>query len=538
LKDVSSYLTTFIAEAQENLENLNQSLLGWEQNPERIDLLAEMFRSVHTIKGGSASLGYEKIAELCHEMENLLEKLRGQKIRPNSQRIDILFKSFDTLSLMVEEVIKGKGKGINLPPLLNRLRSIQKKEAAEGVVTEIKLHEIEEERSAPKLPEPGKAQTVRVAIQRLDTLMNLVGELIIDKFRLTQVISHYEIPELKETIVHLERLINELQDEIMQARLIPIERIFSRFPRLVRDLSKKRDKKINLVIEGSEIEVDRTILDEISNPLLHLLRNAIDHGIETPEERKSSGKSPSGLVKLAASRRRNTIFIEVSDDGRGLNPQAIRALAIKKGVITTEEAAKLTDKEALILICRPGFTTSQNVTKVSGRGVGLDVVKTTIEFLGGTVIVDSKVGIGSKFTLNLPLTMAVIPAILVTLDNNIYAIPSSNVIEIVSLFPSDIKRMGDEEVIKLREEVIPLVRLTKVLGFPSKLEDEQKEFPVVVVEAGARRAGLVVDSLAGQQEIVVKPLGNLLKDTKGYAGATSLGDGKVTFILDIANLIQ
>jgi two-component system chemotaxis sensor kinase CheA len=405
---------------------------------------------------------------------------------------------------------------------------------------ETKKEETEEKKSASAVKRSDAVksiQSVRVNIERLDNLMNLVGELIINKIRLNQLASDLNAKDLDESLANLDRLTNEIQTEVMESRMVPIDQIFSRFPRMVRDLAKSEGKQINLIIEGKEIELDRTVLDEIGDPLVHLLRNAVDHGIESEEERKQLGKPVAGLVRLAASRQRNSVLIEVEDDGKGMDPGHLRDIAVKKGVLTREEVDKLSDTDALNLIFMPGFSGAKVVTDISGRGVGMDAVKTKIEALGGSVKISSVPGQGSIMKLQLPLTVAIIQSLMVTVAGETYAIPLGNVIRDVGIKSSDIKTIEGKEVIMLRGEVLPLLRLHDVLECPTEAEDKQNLI-VVVVEKMGSNIGLVVDDLLGQQEVIIKTLDNkLLKNMKGFAGATILGDGSVSLILDIATLI-
>jgi two-component system chemotaxis sensor kinase CheA len=382
-------------------------------------------------------------------------------------------------------------------------------------------------------------QSLRVSVKRLDTLMNLVGELVINKARLSQIASSYKISELDETLTQLDRLTDDLQNEVMQARLVPVEHIFNRFPRMVRDLARELGKEIDFIIEGKEIELDRTVLDEIGEPLTHLLRNSVDHGIEPPEKREQKAKKRVGTIKLTARREKNQVIIEVADDGKGIDPQKMRDAAVKKGIMSQEEVSRLDDREAIMLISTPGFSTSSQVTELSGRGVGVDVVKTTIESLGGSMEIDSKPGLGTKFTLKLPLTMAIIQTLLVGVGNETYAIPSINVVETVEIGADKIKTIQRQEVIQLRDEIIPLLRLHHVLGAPATATATVNDgsISIVVVERGGKHVGLVVDTLIDLQEIVIKSLDDSLRRIKGLAGATILGDGRVALILDVGTLI-
>ncbi len=389
-------------------------------------------------------------------------------------------------------------------------------------------------RQLPGVTTQSRTQTVRVDIARLDKLMDLVGEIVIDKTRLIRISSIYEIPELMETTGHLDRLITDIQYEVMQARLVPVDLIFNRFPRMIRDLARAKKKKIDLIVKGTEIEVDRSILDRLSDPLIHMLRNAVDHGIEPASERKKAGKSETGSIILAAERQKEHVVIEVSDDGSGIDPDRILDAAIKKGIITPE--VELNDKEKLMLIFTPGLSTYKEATDVSGRGVGMDLVKTIIESLGGALTIDSNIGTGTKFTLKLPLTTAIARGLLVKVQEETFVVPLAGVQEIVSVKAKEIETIKGEEAILIRGEVVPLVPLDRILEFDF-CKKTKEEFFALVVEAGGKRAALAIDCLLGQQEIVIKPLDGYLKGVKGYAGNTILGDGNAAFILDVPSLV-
>jgi two-component system chemotaxis sensor kinase CheA len=378
-------------------------------------------------------------------------------------------------------------------------------------------------------------QSVRVSIERLDSLMNLVGELIINKIRLMQLASTHKLDVLEETLASLNRLTNDLQEEIMASRMVPIEQIFNRFPRMIRDLAKKEEKDIDLVLEGGDIELDRTVLDEIGDPLVHILRNCVDHGIELPEVRKQCGKKPKGIIKLTARREKNHVIIETQDDGKGIDPQKMRDSAVKKGLMSQEEATKLSDTEAINLSFLAGFSTAEKVTDISGRGVGMDVVRNKIGGMGGSIKLDSIVGKGTTIKLKLPLTVAIIHSLMVKVGTDIYAIPITNVIRDLSIKKEEIKTIKGEEVILIRGEVLPLVRLHKLFDIKSNGGDE---LLVVVVERAGNNVGLVVDQVIGQQEVIIKNLdNNILKGVKGFAGATILGDGNVALIIDVGTLL-
>jgi len=629
--DISKYKEMFINEAKEHLQQLNKSLLGLEEKPELIEPLNEMFRSVHTLKGMAATMGYENISELSHNLENVLGGLReGELIEKGT--IDVLFECFDMLEALIEDVASDKVVKRRLSPLYKKIGRIQpevkkappivtkiesleftekekrliedakksgfncfkisvilsekcllkaaramvvlKEVGARGKIiktiptakdieseklgnqfdivlttkqdpnklkklieqiAEIKEVEASEVALEKEEKETGKvAPTIRVSIEKLQALQNLVEELAIAKLRLLQTASEYEEKELSDISATIDRLTSELQERVLQMRMFPVDYIFDRFPRVMRDLGKKENKDINFIIEGKEIELDRLVLDEINDAVVHLLRNSVHHGIEKPDLRKKSGKASKGTVELIARREGNFVVIEVSDDGRGMNLEAIKNRAIERKIITKEEASKLSDLDVIELLGTPGLSTTKKITDVSGRGVGFDVVKSKIKSLGGNVRIQSKKGVGTNVELKIPLTTAIIQSLLVGVENEKYALPLESIRQIVALGEKDLKSVERKEVFKYRDQVLPLLRLKNVLNVPGNGE---KTGPVVVVERGEKLFGIMVDSLIGQQETVVKPLESMLKGRKEFAGATILGDGTVALILNIGGLV-
>lgn len=695
--EMSEYKEIFKAESEEHLQQLNEALLGLEQNPEDMEYINNMFRSAHTLKGMSATMGFNTIAQLTHEMENIMDMIRKSQMTLTEKIIAIQFECLDTLEVLVENIDNPDAVDVSTlqcklhsimslpstaqdtvavsepitnltypaPPKnidtempaaqsisvteevsckevinkeikftqeelaeiqltrahdqevlivkvfldescvlkaarssmvlmnLNKLGKVIKTKPPEKELEDEKFdfsflvvaatsqsmgsiqHRIEnisevtkveiiplythkkdavdhgEKVREEKILDPANkntiqqkknesvktGQSIRVNIERLDNLMNLVGELIINKIRLNQLATDIRSKDIEEALGTLDRLTNEIQTEVMESRMVPIDQIFSRFPRMVRDLAKSEGKQISLVIEGKEIELDRTVLDEIGDPLVHLLRNAVDHGVESPQERAKAGKSSEGLVRLAASRQRNTVLIEVQDDGKGMDPAKLRDAAVKKGLMSKEEVSKLCDEEAFNLIFLPGFSTNAVITDISGRGVGMDVVKTKIESLGGNVSVKSVLGEGSIVTLQLPLTIAIIQSLMIRTAGETYAIPLNNVVRDVGIRSKDIKTIEGQEVILLRGEVLPLLRLNSTLDCPVKVNDKENLI-VVVVEKMGKHFGFVVDELLGQQEVIIKSLDSkVLRSVKGFAGATIQGDGTVCLILDIGTLV-
>ena len=383
--------------------------------------------------------------------------------------------------------------------------------------------------------EIGSVRTVKVRTEQLDKLMNLVGELVINKIQLLKIASDYRLEPLKHCLSSIDRLTRELQDVVMQIRMVPIAQIFDRFPRLVRDLSRREGKKVNFIMKGREIEVDRTVLEEISEPLIHLLRNAIDHGIEPPDVRIKRGKPPEGTVKLIAERRRDSIIITVEDDGAGIDPEKVRRSAVEKGLISQSEAEKLGREQLINLVFLPGLSTSSKVTEISGRGVGLDVVKNKIVSLGGNVRLETEVGKGTKVTLTLPLSLAIIEAMLVKVTDQTYAIPISFVSEVASVKKENVRKLGNIEATIIRGKIIPLIQLRELLNLPLS---ESRNLTTVIINREPINFGLVVDSVIGLQEIVTKPLHESLMKIEGIGGVTILGDGQVILILDPIGLLS
>ena len=439
---------------------------------------------------------------------------------------------------------------------------------------------------------PANAQTVRVDVARLDKLLNLVGELVIDRTRIAQlssqfhqaVVVHELVDNLNETSTHIGRITDELQEEIMRARMLPVDNVFNRFPRMIRDLAQKLQKEVNFEIEGKETELDRSVIEVIGDPLIHMLRNSVDHGIELPEERRQAGKNAAGTVWLRARHAENHIIIEIEDDGKGMDPDKLRDGAVKKGLLTQEAAARLTDKEAVHLIFASGFSTAQIVSDVSGRGVGMDIVRSNLEKLGATVDIESRIGKGSRFTVKLPLTLAIIRGLLVMAETNVYALPLASVVETLKIQRSEIHVVNHREVLVQRGRTLPLVRMRDVfplhpeelalpaappkkkrrraaksvaeetvppqetvLSLAPDITDEvaairamrqQESLYVVIIGLGDKQVGLTVDRLIGEQEVVIKTLGKFVGDIQGLSGATILGDGRVALIVDINGLIN
>lgn len=682
MMDTNQYLEMFLEESKEHLQACNEHLLELEKNPEDLAIVNEVFRSAHTLKGMSATMGYEDIADLTHKMENVLDAIRNSKISVSTEILDIVFKAVDDLEemvmdieaggtgkkdvqelvtalnlietgnsaiitpemetaastmaiepmkqdapffhyddyeltvigqskeqgfhayeisvtlredcllkaarvFMVFEILEKSGEIVKTKPSVEHLENedfdevftivlISNEEASslEAKVMKVsevdrvdinhvmgvalpmaqKPAEIEADSMATSAKEPVKEtvvpqkgrratnahnanKTIRVNIDRLDILMNLFEELVIDRGRLQSIAGELHNPDLNETVERMTRVSGDLQNIILNMRMIPVETVFNRFPKMVRQLARDLDKKINLEIIGAETELDRTVIDEIGDPLVHLIRNALDHGIESPAERLAKGKPEEGTVTLRAYHSGNHVFIELEDDGAGINKDRVLQKALERGVVTEEIAATLTDRQISELVLASGFSTAEKITDVSGRGVGLDVVKSTIESLGGYITIDSKEGQGSLFQVQLPLTLSIISVMLVNLEKDIYAIPLSSIIETAIIQTSDILNAHNQKVIDFRGSIVPLVNLKGIFEMDGAQEKEEYQ-SVVIVRKGERMAGLVVDSFIGQQEIVLKSLGNYLQSVFAISGATILGNGQVALIVDCNALIK
>lgn len=695
--DVSQYLEIFLDETKEHLQNLSDQLMNLEQDPENMDTINEIFRAAHTLKGMAGTMGYKRMQNLTHDMENVFSEVRNNTLKADGNMIDLLFQCLDALEEYTENIQNTADEGTNdnehLIKALNEFldsregaaapakaaekvkESAKEEPAAESndaskekwrsialsdtetmVLTEAKKQgknvfgltvyvqetcilkaaraflvykaleelgetvisvpsaqdiedekfdfdfsiifitdadldkvkaavmnvseiegcyiapvELSEEKSQEEQAEREKTdetavaqtgavaassqtaakaekkavgkpivnRTVRVDIEKLDVLMNLVSELIIAKNSLVSAAQTEGITtnsSVNEPIEYLESVTTNLHESVMKVRMVPIESVVQKFPKMIRDLSKKLDKKMQLFMSGEETELDRTVVDEIGDPLMHLLRNSADHGLESAEVRKERGKPEVGSIFLDAYQDGNNVVIEVRDDGNGIDVEAVKAKAVEKGRISQEQADAMSDKDAIDLLFQPSFSTAKKVTDVSGRGVGLDVVKSKIESLSGDVEVKTKLGEGSTFIIRLPLTLAIIQALMVEVGGEKYAISLGSIQTIEDIAPDEIKFVQNEEVINLRGDVIPLIRLNKVLDNEST-KGPDDNLIVAIVKKGDKLAGLVVDELMGQQEIVIKSLGKYINKSKVISGATILGDGEIALIIDANALL-
>lgn len=684
LMEMNQYLEVFIEESKEHLQACNEKLLELEKNPSDISIVNDIFRSAHTLKGMSATMGYEDLASLTHQMENVLDLIRNEKLSVNADILDVVFASVDDLEEMVFSIAEGGDGKKDVSKVVELLKKIEKgedltsesapqavvkndqlnqssrliedyddfeytvinqskeqgfsayeltitlredcllkaarvfmvfeilensgeviksipsvdlleeekfdskftvafvtKESSEDIknkvmkvseIEDVQVHIIDTSRTnhiqnhsqsstqenevllndtnLTKVQEQEvktaskqvaaaatSSKTIRVNIERLDILMNLFEELVIDRGRLESISKELNNNELDETVERMSRISGDLQNIILNMRMVPVETVFNRFPRMIRQLAKDLNKKINLEIVGAETELDRTVIDEIGDPLVHLLRNAIDHGVEMPDIRMKNGKPEEGNVVLRAYHSGNHVFIEIEDDGAGISRERVLNKAIDRGIVTPQVASTLTDKQVYELILASGFSTADKISDISGRGVGLDVVKSTIESLGGTVDIDAQEGKGSLFSIQLPLTLSIISVMLVELQNEKYAIPLSSIIETAVIKKEEILHAHNQKVIDFRGKIVPLVFLSEVFEMADTVKNEDF-VSLIIVRKGEKMAALVVDSFIGQQEIVLKSLGNYLNSVFAISGATILGDGQVALIVDCNSLIK
>ena len=529
-------LRDFLAETEELLEGLEEHLLKLEARPEDPELLNEIFRAFHTIKGTSGFLGFSRTFQLAHRAEEVLDRLRKGDMVIGRDTMDALLAVLDVMKALLREIQEERGERSDIDPAIAMLEAFLEGKTA-GV------QKAEPTPAQVPLARAG-VETIRVDVRRLDQLMNLVGELVLGRNRLLQLNSEIgvlhkgeEIAEqLDLTASRIDLLTAEIQEMVMKTRMVPVGRVFNKFPRVVRDLCRVNGKEVRLVIEGEDTELDKTVIEEIGDPLVHLIRNAIDHGIEPPEERVRLGKPRQGVVRLYAAQEGDHILVRVEDDGRGMDTEKIKRKAMEKGLLGPEEAGRMDDRAIWNLVFLPGFSTAERVTDVSGRGVGMDVVHTNITRLNGTISIDSQPGKGTRVEIRLPLTLAIVQGLVVRVGDELYALPLASVMEAVRAEAGDIRTINRLEVICLRDQVLPLVRLDRLFKVPDGGGNGRRY--VVVVGTAEDKVGLVVHDLVGQEEVVIKSLGRMLQNTPAIAGATIRGDGKVCLIVDVNELLE
>ncbi len=546
--DLAKYAALFQSESREQLSTMNEELLALERAPAAAEPVSAVFRAVHTMKGMSATMGYATVTALAHELESLLDRVRHSEITVDRSVTDTLFAAVDALERAVEIEVAGGSAEAASAPALARLQALAGARVGAGASAAVSAAVGAAADALPMTTQEfaiaagaangaGRAQrTIRVELRRLDGLTNLSGELLVARGRLTDVAHEIAHPALDEALAQVSRLISDLHEEIMASRMVPVGQVFDRFPRLVRDAASSLGKEIELTLNGREIELDRSMLDEIGEPIVHLLRNAADHGIEKPDVRERAGKPRAGQLALTVTRERQMVTMRVEDDGRGIDRDQVLARARSQGLVDATVEA-LNDEELIRIIARPGFSTAEKITDISGRGVGIDVVLTRVRELGGAVEIRSVPGDGTTVTLRLPVTLAIVRALLLRVDGEMYAVPMTHVRETVELRQEARRRVQGREVMLLRDEVVPLMHFREVVGLPeARFVSADGTTQVIVIESEGRRTGLVVDEFAGQQDIVVKGFDGVRDGLALFSGATILADGAPALIVDVSSL--
>jgi len=574
----------FLVESEELLQRMDQDMVTLETTPSDADLLNRIFRALHTIKGTSGFLGYEPVVRLSHRAEDVLNNLRKGEIRLTRRMIDALLAARDFLGKMLADIRKGQLGQYAIDDLVSELEAVQKPEkvpvlgdllVAEQVIQPEAVQQVlAEQAAAPEHPKFGEvlvdkglatpadvgnalvrqkqiaeatsepaSQTMRVDVRKLDELINLVGELVLERNRLTQLsrdLSNAKISgdalnsAFSLSTARLSFLTEELQAAGLRTRMVPIDAVFRKFPRLVRDVARSVQKEVELVMSGEDTEIDKTMVELIGDPLVHIVRNSLDHGVEKPEVRAAAGKPRAGTIRLEAQQEGDQIVIAVADDGAGIDPERISRKAVEKGLITAERVRALSKREILDFIFLPGFSTAEKVNDLSGRGVGMDVVRTNLKKMNGTIDLESHMGQGTIIRLRLPLTLAILPVLLVEVAEEVYGLPLRSVVETAHIQQDEVHRVEGIEVLRLRGETLPLLRLGKMFESATKKGGSDK---VVILGIGERRVALLVDHLVGQESTVIKPLGSYLHGCSSLAGATISGDGRVRLVLDPAGLL-
>jgi two-component system chemotaxis sensor kinase CheA len=541
--DMSPYRDLFVSESRNHLTTFNELIVQLEDNVSDRAAIDEMFRHAHSLKGMAATMQFDAVTAVAHRMEDLLGRVRSDEIVFCPPLADLLLEASDLLSDMVSVVENGGGEQPDAVGLIERLVSYTPDPSATQWAPELPPADADFEGAAAESPKSNHKfrqsdtfKSVRVKTETLDRLVNITGELITTRHRLMNRARQQAVPALDEPLHQLSALLRELRDEVFKARMLPFAVVAERFPRLVRDLARKQGKEVSLQVEGREIELDRGILEEITEPLVHILRNAVDHGVENADARVVAGKSAAGVITITVTRDKNHVDITVADDGRGMDPARLAQKAVEKGLITAAQAYNISRPAALMLVCAPGFSTATEVSDVSGRGVGMDVVKTAVHVLGGTLTIESETGQGSRFVLRLPITVSIIHALLVECGTLTLAFPVNTVSRTIELRRSDIFEEAGHKVFALDGRHIPLKSLNRLLHQPLP-QGAGLFVPAVVSEAGGAVTGLLTDRFLGQEEIFVKPLGLPLGRMKSLTGGTITGDGRIVFVMDTSTLV-
>ncbi len=515
----------FLIESNENLSRLDQEMVDLEKRPEDAELLASVFRTVHTIKGTCGFLGFCKLERIAHQAESILGDLRNGDKKLTPELTSVLLESIDAIKNELTSI---------------ELTGAESEDRPSQCVTETAdatFGRRQEDKEAPVAD-----STIRVDVALLNKLMNLVGELVLARNQILQFTADSKSPGFAATAQKLNLITTELQEEVMRTRMQPIGNVWANFPRVVRDLARTCEKQISLEMDGAETELDKTIIEAIKDPLTHIIRNACDHGIETPQVRLAARKSAQRKLTVSAFHEGGNVNIEITDDGAGIDPQQIKTCALGKGLITSERAERMSERELISLVFLPGFSTARQVSSISGRGVGMDVVKTNIEKIGGTVDLVSRLAQGTTVRIRIPLTLAIVPGLVVTSGGERFVIPQISLLELIridaSKAKSQIERIGGVPVYRRRGNLLPLAYLNKVLQVGKETPASGDEINIVVLQAEDKQFGLIVDQINDTQEIVVKPLGAILRNIRGYAGATIMGDGKIALILDVAGIAR
>jgi two-component system chemotaxis sensor kinase CheA len=535
--DTGRYAKLFLSESRENLSEINNALLDLERGGSDA-AIARLFRAVHTMKGMGAAMGYTSVSELSHELETLLDRIRGSAIVVTRPIIDTLFAGVDSLEQAVDMATASTPQHLDVKDIIARVQQAASEEASQSFTSEFAItavdKKIEKKEPSPAAPTQKSPRHIRIDAKRLDTLMNVVGELVIARDRIAKIAEQLGDESLLEATLRASQILTTLQNEIMTSRMVPVWQVFERFPRVVRDTARSLGKEVEFKIEGREIELDRSMLDEMGEPVLHLLRNSLDHGVETPGDREKAGKPRVATLILTAERDRATVLIRVTDDGRGIDQARVLPRAKKLGIVE-QGTTVLSEQELVSIISRPGFSTAEKVTEISGRGVGFDIVATRVRALGGSLEVHTDAGLGTSVSMRLPLTLAISRALLARVDKEVYAIPLTHVLETFSLSQPMLLESKGRQVVAIRDDLFPAIWLRERVGLPAAAIAASGQ--VVLIELAERRAALIVDEFIGQQEIVVKQFDGVNASKTLFSGATILGDGTPALIVDASSLL-